>query len=114
MDQKEMNALFADKHKEYSIVAQYPPFTTSFKKRTEFLDDMLKEEDRIMTKLRAGDEDAVDRMFSTVEAKWADDLEEARLYQKRYPQDQKKAQQVVLKMEGKEIGDDDVPLVFSD
>lgn len=72
------------KHEEYSLYIDFPPFTISRKKRDEYMDDVLKEEGRILSKMRSGDEDAFERMFSTVDVKWEDDLEEARLYQKRY------------------------------
>ncbi len=71
---------FVKKHREYSIYADWPPFSISFKKRTAYLDDVVAEDRRIGSKIKAKDEDAYERMFSTVEVKWSDDLEEARLY----------------------------------
>ena len=110
------NEEFKQKHKEYSLILNYPPFTTSIKKRESYEKDVQGEINRIMTLAQADDEKAYDRMFSTLEAKWADDLEEARLYQKRYPSNPEEAQKVVLKMEGRENNtfpeDDDLPYVF--
>lgn len=104
---------FKEKHKEYSLILNYPPFTTSIKKRNSYMQDAQKEEQRIIALMLAGDESAFERMYSTVEAKWADDLEEARLYQKRYPNNPEEAQKAVLKMEGRENNtfpeDDDLP-----
>jgi hypothetical protein len=111
-----MSDEFMEKHKEYSLILNYPPFTTSIKKRDSYMEDAQKESSRIMTLAQAGDEKAYDRMFSTLEAKWADDIEEARLYQKRYPDNPEEARMVVLKMEGRENNtfpeDDDLPYVF--
>lgn len=105
---------FLQKHKEYSLILNYPPFSTSLKKREEYSGDIASEDQRIIALAQAGDEKAYDRMFSTLEAKWADDLEEARLYQKRYPDNPAEAQKVVLKMEGREnntfANDDDLPM----
>lgn len=77
-------SLWEKKHKEYSLYLDYPPFTISRKKRDEYMDDVLKEENRILSKVRNHDTDAYERMFSTIDVKWEDDIEEARLYQKRY------------------------------
>jgi len=111
-----MSDEFMEKHKEYSLILNYPPFTTSIKKRDSYMEDAQKESSRIMNLAQAGDEKAYDRMFSTLEAKWADDIEEARLYQKRYPDNPEEARMVVLKMEGRENNtfpeDDDLPYVF--
>lgn len=105
---------FVQKHKEYSLILNYPPFSTSLKKREEYSGDIRSEDQRIIALAKAGDEKAYDRMFSTLEAKWADDLEEARLYQKRYPDNPAEAQKVVLKMEGREnntfADDNDLPM----
>jgi hypothetical protein len=81
---KEQLDLWQKKHEEYSLYIDFPPFTISRKKRDGYMDDVLKEEGRILSKMRAGDEDAFERMFSTIDVKWEDDLDEARLYQKRY------------------------------
>jgi hypothetical protein len=111
-----MSDEFMEKHKEYSLILDWPPFTTSIKKRDSYMEDAQKEVSRINDLVVSGDEKAYDRMFSTLEAKWADDLEEARLYQKRYPNNPEEAQKVVLKMEGRENNtfdnDDDLPYVF--
>lgn len=93
---------FMQKHKEYSLYLDYPPFSTSQKKSEAYTQDLQQEISRIFSLSDEEKEDA--RMFSTVAAKWADDLDEARLYQKRYGDDYKgkeEAQKVVYKMEGR-------------
>jgi len=105
---------FVQKHKEYSLILDYPPFSTSLKKREEYQGDIRSEDARIISLIQNNDEKAYERMYSTLEAKWADDLEEARLYQKRYPKNPEEAQKVVLKMEGREnntfADDNDLPM----
>lgn len=81
---KEQIDSWKKKHEEYSFYNDFPPFTISRKKRDEYMEDVLKEENRILSKMRSNDEDAFERMFSTIDVKWEDDLDEARLYQKRY------------------------------
>jgi hypothetical protein len=102
---------FMSKHKEYSLILDWPPFTTSLKKRKEYKQDVQKETERILS--ASGEEGGMERMYSTLEAKWADDLEEARLYQKRYADKPEEAQKAVLKMEGREnvdpMDDGDLP-----
>jgi hypothetical protein len=104
---------FMQKHKDYSLILDWPPFTTSLKKRKEFKADVQKETGRILALANAKDENAYDRMFSTIDAKWADDLDEARLYQKRYADNPEEAQKAVLKLEGREnndtMNDEDLP-----
>lgn len=104
---------FIQKHKEYSLLLDWPPFSTSHKKSDGYRDDVIAEDKRIMAAAEAGEDDAYERMYSTLEAKWADDLEEARLYQKRYPNSRNEAKQAALKAEGKENqtweDDSDIP-----
>jgi hypothetical protein len=71
-------------HIEFSVIAQYPPFSISLKKQRPYLEDLNKEEARIVSEWKEGNPDAFRRMFSTLEAKWQDDIDEARLYQKRF------------------------------
>jgi hypothetical protein len=97
-----MSDEFMEKHREYSLYMDYPPFSTSMKKTEEYREDCKKEIKRIFSLSDEEKEDA--RMFSTVAAKWADDLDEARLYQKRYGDSLKgkeEAQKVVYKMENR-------------
>jgi hypothetical protein len=100
---------FIEKHKEYSIYGNWPPFSISSKKRNEYLEDVANEDKRIVSKINADDEDAFERMYSTIEVKWQDDLEEARLYQKRYGEEKIDAFLAALKIEGLEEDSDGVP-----
>lgn len=92
-----MSEEFMQKHKEYSLYLDYPPFSTSKKKSESYKQDVQQEISRILSLSDDEKEDA--RMFSTVTAKWADDIDEARLYQKRYGDNKEEAQKVVYKME---------------
>lgn len=100
---------FNKKHREYSIYGNWPPFSISTKKRSEYLEDVANEDRRIVSKINTKDEDAFERMYSTVEVKWSDDLEEARLYQKRYGDGKIDAFLAALKIEGLEEDSDGVP-----
>jgi hypothetical protein len=104
--------LFHKKHVEYSKLMQYPPFTLSLKKVREFNDDLLKEEDRIFSELDSGNEDGWARAFSTMEVKWGVDIEEARLYQKRYGKDVVEARKAAMRLTKLTEDDEDVPLRF--
>jgi hypothetical protein len=103
---------FHEKHVEYSKLQQYPPFTISLKKVREFNEDLLKEENRIFAEVDSGNEDAWARAFSTMEVKWDDDIEEARLYQKRYGKDVVEARKAAMKLNNLTEDDEDVPLRF--
>lgn len=103
---------FHEKHKEYSTLMQYPPFSISIKRAREFNADFLKEEDRVFSEVNAGNEDAYSRAFSTLEAKWMDDIEEARLYKKRYQDSPSEAREAAMKMANLTTDDEDVPLFF--
>ena len=100
--------------KDFSLILDWPPFTTSLKKREEFKGDLQNETKRILALANAKEENAYERMYSTVNAKWADDLDEARLYQKRYADNPEEAQKAVLKLEGRDnvdpMDDGDIPL----
>jgi|LakMenE01Jun11ns_1017448.scaffolds.fasta_scaffold9946513_2 hypothetical protein len=101
---------FHEKHLEYSKLTKYPPFTISLKKAREFGNDFLKEEDRIFSEVDSGNEDAWARAFSTMEVKWDDDIEEARLYQKRYGDNILEARKAAMKLNNLTEDDKDVPL----
>lgn len=100
---------FYKKHRKYSIYGDWPPFSISIKKRSEYLQDVANEDERIGSKINAKDEDAFERIYSTVEVKWSDDLKEARLYQKRYGKNKIDAFLAALKIEGLEENSNGVP-----
>ena len=74
---------FHKKHTEYSQLMKFPPFSISIKKVKEYHADFMKEEDRIFSEFESSKVWPA-RPFSTFEIKWDDDIEEARLYYKRY------------------------------
>lgn len=102
--------VFHQKHIEYSQLKKYPPFSISLKKVTQFGEDFLKEEDRVFSEVNSGNKDGYSRAFSTLEAKWDDDIEEARLYRKRYGDDIIQARKVAMKNGNLTEDDEDVPL----
>lgn len=75
-----MSTELMKKEKEFALYLDYPPFSTSRKKTEEYMKDCQAEIQRIFS--LSEEQDA--RMFSTVAAKWADEINEARRYQKRY------------------------------
>jgi hypothetical protein len=101
---------FHKKHAEYSKLLKYPPFTISLKKSGAFRGDLLKEQDRVFGEVDSGNEDGWARAFSTAEVKWDDDIEEARLYQKRYGEDIGEARKAAMKLNNLTEDDQDVPL----
>ena len=100
---------FLEKHREYSIILKYPPFSLSNKVRGEYRDDLQKEEIRLRSDFENGESDAFDDMFASIDTKWADELEEARMYQKRYS-DPKEAQAAGFKLHDIDPTDSDTPL----
>ena len=74
----EEKKIFVDSHKELSDLASYPPFSTHEGKAAELGSAMMDEENRFMTA------DDKSRPHSTIRVKFADDLDEAMLYKKRY------------------------------
>jgi hypothetical protein len=89
---------FQDKHQELSILSGYPPFSINRAKYKELADAIVTEGQRIQS------EGGSARPFSTLEVKFQDDLDEARLYQKRY-NNIVEAQDAAVKLEG--LAEDD-------
>ena len=84
---------FQDKFKELDMLSDYPPYSLHENKWKSLNDGMREEENRWKTA------DDKTRAFSTLEVAQADDLDEARLYQKRY-NDPKEAQKAALELNG--------------
>ena len=111
-----MSTEFMRKEKEFALYLDYPPFSTSRKKTEEYMKDCQAEIQRIFS--LSEEQDA--RMFSTVAAKWADEINEARQYQKRYGDAikgkeaaQKEAYKIAVRIEAiKNHTDEDVLLNF--
>ena len=77
-----------DIHKELSLLADYPPFSINPKEQNNFVEDFTL----------GIDEDEEDP-FAEVMQKWADQIAEARMYQKRYPGDSEAATQAAAKIQ---------------
>ena len=77
-----------DIHKELSLLADYPPFSVNPKEQNNFVEDFTL----------GIDEDEEDP-FAEVMQKWADEIAEARMYQKRYPGDPEAATQAAAKIQ---------------
>jgi hypothetical protein len=101
---------FHKKHVEYSKLMHFPPFSISKNKTDEYRNDFLKEEDRIFSELETSKVWPA-RPFSTFEVKWDDDIEEARLYYKRYGgyNGRGDAQEAAIKLNNLTEDDTDVP-----
>jgi len=76
-------------HKELSLLVDYPPFSIDLKQQNNFIEDFT-----------LGIDDEEDDPFAEVMQKWADQIEEARMYQKRYPNDPEAATQAAAKIQG--------------
>jgi len=78
-----------DIHKELSLLVDYPPFSIDSKQANNFVEDFT-----------LGIDEDEDDPFAEVMQKWADQIEEARMYQKRYPGDPEAATQAAAKIQG--------------
>ena len=92
---------FQEKHQELSILCDFPPFSINRAKYNELTEAIVAEGKRIQA------EGGSARPFSTLEVKFQDDLEEARLYQKRYS-DRAEAQAAAVKLEGLTEDDENI------
>ena len=76
-------------HKELSLLVEYPPFSIDSKQQNNFIEAFT-----------LGMDDEEDDPFAEVMQKWADEIDEARMYQKRYPNDPEAATQAAAKIQG--------------
>lgn len=110
----EMSQEFVEKHREYSQLLDYPPFSTSLKKREAYMEDLQAEDRRIIEATQRGESTKSIQMFSVVETKWSKDLSVARRYQKRFPNTPAEAQRVELEKQGRSnntyADDGDLPM----
>lgn len=79
----------AETHKELSLLVDYPPFSINPKEQNNFVEDFT-----------LGLDEDEDDPFAEVMQKWAEEIEEARMYQKRYPNDSEAATQAAAKIQG--------------
>jgi hypothetical protein len=78
-----------DTHRELSLLGDYPPFSLLDQEQYDkWVGDVT------------GINDDEDDPFVEVMQKWADEIAEARMYQKRYPGDSEAATQAAAKIQG--------------
>jgi len=77
-----------DIHKELSLLVDYPPFSINPKEQNNFVEDFT-----------LGIDEDEDDPFAEVMQKWAEQIAEARMYQKRYPSDSEAATQAAAKIQ---------------
>ena len=77
-----------DIHQELSLLVDYPPFSINPKEQNNFVEDFT-----------LGIDEDDDDPFAEVMQKWADEIAEARMYQKRYPGDSEAATQAAAKIQ---------------
>ena len=77
-----------DIHQELSLLVNYPPFSINPKEQSNFVEDFT-----------LGIDEDEDDPFAEVMQKWADEIAEARMYQKRYPGDSEAATQAAAKIQ---------------
>lgn len=103
-EEERMGAI-GDKWKELSALFDYPPFTLYQDRLNKVLDvmnDVMDEMNQERNKTNVTPD--AEKVFAPVEDQFADDLEEARLYQKRYPNSRRDAQRAAMKID--ELKDD--------
>lgn len=95
MTQEEMRAsserkleTFGKPHRELSSLVPFPPFSTDAEKASEFMAAILDDV-----------QPNADEPFAEVTSKWADEIAEARMYQKRYAMDARAATQAAAKLQ---------------
>lgn len=119
---KDPRAEYLSKYQALGMLRKFPPFSTDLDMTEQYVDDLHAATRAVTEKVNAdrdsddpADEGSVEfaRMFEgafeSVERKWADDLDIARLYSKRYGDDYLTAQEEALTMEGLTIESPNVP-----
>ena len=119
---KDPRAEYLSKYQSLGMLRKFPPFSTDLDMTERYVDDLHAAtravSDKINTDLESddpADEGSVEfakmfeGAFESVERKWADDLDIARLYSKRYGDDYLTAQEEALTMEGLTTESPNVP-----
>lgn len=119
---KDPRAEYLSKYQSLGMLRKFPPFSTDLDMTERYVDDLHAAtravSDKINTDLESddpADEGSVEfatmfeGAFESVERKWADDLDIARLYSKRYGDDYLTAQEEALSMEGLTLESPNVP-----
>ena len=82
-------AKLVETHRELSHLLEFPPFSINSEQRQQFAHEFIHAID-----------DQEDDPYAEVMQKWADEIEEARMYMKRYPNDSEAAKQAAAKIQG--------------
>lgn len=119
---KDPRAEYLSKYQSLGMLRKFPPFSTDLDMTERYVDDLHAAtravSDKINNDLESddpADEGSVEfakmfeGAFESVERKWADDLDIARLYSKRYGDDYLTAQEEALTMEGLTTESPNVP-----
>jgi hypothetical protein len=86
----EQNKKWLEAHQEISFAMEFPPFSADITKKEEFMDAVLAYTSDYMKKFKdakeSGDSKGMEKEvpFADIEKKYSAELEEARLYLKRY------------------------------
>jgi len=99
-DDAEVERLTAngDAHTDLSIMMKYPPFSVYEDKRNSLRDAMMEASEEIALEMNKTDK-APENGYAKVMQKFANDIEEARLYQKRYGSNWREAQKAAMKID---------------
>jgi hypothetical protein len=119
---KDPRAEYLSKYQALGMLRKFPPFSTDLDMTERYVDDLHAATRAVSDKINAdlesddpADEGSVEfakmfeGAFESVEQKWADDLDIARLYSKRYGDDYLTAQEEALNMEGLTTDSPNVP-----
>jgi|GEM_PF-1319276 len=99
LQEVERRQQFTDRFNELMDLTDYPPFSINLEKHNEYREEVMAYSVKISEQIR--ESDAIeDRPFSTLMAKWEDDLDEAKLYKQRYGRDFVGAQKAAAKNDG--------------
>jgi hypothetical protein len=104
-DQVKMRQAFIEDHKKFSLVADFPPFSINKEMRDAFLAEIRK----------AGSADPLEGdAYASVKEDYAEQVDEAEMYQKRYGTEVFEAQKAAAELEKIEISDPKVARLSMD
>lgn len=106
LDEKEAEASsdFGPSHQRLSQAADYPPFSIDNGLRNEFMKAVQE----------AGMKTPSEKPHAPIMEQYAEQIEEAEMYQKRYGSELFEAQKAAAKLEGLEISDDKIARLSMD
>lgn len=103
-EEVELRSDFGPNHRRLSLAADYPPFSIDDDLRKEFMKAVQE----------AGMNDPSKKPHAPVMEKYAEQIEEAEMYQKRYGSELFEAQKAAAKLEGLKISDDKIARLSMD